>query len=464
MLSRVEQRFDRLQAAADEGQESLRQQQPRPGPDQVLGQLRKPPVNRRPFAVQEEDRVVMLLDQPGGPGHLPGGHRVPDRVIGQPALGVPGGRVTVQSGNPAGLFGLQAGAEEVGEQVVVAPPAAHLIQRHHEQPGPFDLLQQRLAAGPAGDRVAQLPRQPLQHRRLKQERAHLLTLVLEHLLGQVVQDVAVAAGERGDEPADVVLPAQRQGRQLQPGRPALGPRGQRRGGRVRQRRTGPRCAGRRRDLGQQRRRLPGREAQFRSAQLGQLPASPQPRQRQRRVAAAGQRQVQPGRPVLKQEPERGVHQLRADQVVVIQDQQQRLIRVRPGGDLVDQGRHQRFERRWRRRPEQRAHPLADPRPHPVQRGHRMPPEPGRGVVTGIQREPGHRLPAAPDPLGQQDSLAVPGRRADQDKSSSPALLQPLRQPRARHQIRPHPRHVQLGGQQDIALRRGSLRCGRLSHR
>ena len=302
--SRVEQRFHRLQAAADEGQESLRQQQPGPGPDQVLGQRRQPPVDRRPFAVHAEDRVVVLLDQPGGPGHLPGGDRVPDRVIGQPALRIPGGRVAVQSGNPAGLFLLQAGAEQVGEQVVVAPPAAHLIQRHHEQPGPFGLLQQRLAARPAGDRVAQLPRQPLQHRGLQQELAHLLTLALEHLLGQVVQDIAVAAGERGDEAVDVGLPAQRQASQLQPGRPALGPRGQRRGGRVRQRRTGPRPAGRRRDLLQQRRRLPGREPQVRGAQLGQLPAGPQPRQGQRRVAAAGQRQVQPRRPVLEQEPER----------------------------------------------------------------------------------------------------------------------------------------------------------------
>ena len=208
--------------------------------------------------------------------------------------------------------------------------------------------------------------------------------------------------------------------------------------------------------GQQRRRLPRCEPQFRGAQLGQLPAGPQPRQGQRRVAAAGQRQVQPRRPVLEQEPERLVHRLRADHVIVIQDQQQRLICIRLAGYLVDQGRHQRLERRRRGRPEQRAHPLADPRPHPVQRGHRMPPEPGRVVVASIQRQPGHWMPAAPDPLGQQDGLAVPGRRADQDQSASPALVEPLRQPRARHQIRPQPRHVQLGGQQDIALRR----CGR----
>jgi hypothetical protein len=52
---------------------------------------------------------------------------------------------------------LQAGAEQVGEQVVVAPPAAHLVQRDQEEPGPFGLIKQRLTARPAGDRIAQRP-------------------------------------------------------------------------------------------------------------------------------------------------------------------------------------------------------------------------------------------------------------------------------------------------------------------
>ena len=78
----------------------------------------------------------MLLDQPCGPGHVGRGRRVPYRVIGQLVLLVPGGRVTVQLRQPGRLFLLQAGTEQVGEQVVVAPPAAHLIQRHQEQAGP----------------------------------------------------------------------------------------------------------------------------------------------------------------------------------------------------------------------------------------------------------------------------------------------------------------------------------------
>ena len=80
---------------------------------------------------------------------------MPDRVLGQAVLFVPGGRVAVRLRHLAGLFDLQAGAEQVGEQVVVAPPAADLIQRHQEQPGPLHLVQQRLAPGAAGDRVTQ---------------------------------------------------------------------------------------------------------------------------------------------------------------------------------------------------------------------------------------------------------------------------------------------------------------------
>ena len=208
---------------------------------------------------------------------------MPYRVVGQPVLLAPGGGVAVQARHPVGLLLLQAGAEQVGEQVVVAPPAAHLIQRHEEQAGPLHLLQQCLAPGAAGDRVAQVAAEALQHGGLQQEGAHLAALLLEYLLGQEVQDEAVAAGKRRHEPLGIELAAQRQRGQLQPGGPALGPPRQRRHRRIGQ---GPAGPGRR--LPQQRGRLGGGEPQLGGAQLGQLPAGAQPGQRQRRVTAAGQ--------------------------------------------------------------------------------------------------------------------------------------------------------------------------------
>ena len=121
--------------------------------------------------------------------------------------------------------------------------------------------------------------------------------------------------------------------------------------------------------------------------------------------------------MLKQERERLVHLLRADHVIVIEDQQG-LIR----GQSVDQGRDQALERRRRGRPEQRGDPFGDPRACAVKRGHRMAPEPGRVVVPHIQRQPRGRVLAAPGPVSQQDGLTVPGRRADQDEPACQALI------------------------------------------
>ena len=263
----------------------------------------------------------------------------------------------------------------------------------------------------------------------------------------------MAAGERGREPGGIGLPAQRQGRQLQPGRPALGPRDQRRHRRFRQGHPGYG-----RLPPQQRRRLVRGEPQLRGAQLDQLPAAPQPGQRQRRVAAAGQHQVQSRRPVLEQEPERGVHSLGVNQVIVIEHQQS-LARIRLDGQFVDQRGHQTLVRRRRGRPEQRPHPVGEAPSHLVQRGHTMAPESRRVVVAGVQRQPCHRRLASPSPVGQQDRLAISCRGADQHQPALQALVEAFRQPRARYQVRARPGHMQLGGQQDISLG-GHLRWGR----
>jgi hypothetical protein len=121
--------------------------------------------------------------------------------------------------------------------------------------------------------------------------------------------------------------------------------------------------------------------------------------------------------MLQQEPKRRVHCLGVDQVVVVQDQQH-LARL--GGELVDQGRDQPLKRRRGGRAEQRGDLLGDPRARPVQRGDHMPPEPRRVVVAAVQRQPGHRPPAAAGPVGQQAGLAEPRRRAHQQQPPAPA--------------------------------------------
>jgi hypothetical protein len=192
---------------AEESQARLGQQQPRLRVGQPGGQRRKPPLQGRALAAQEK-RIGVPLNQPRRPGRVRGSQGVAHRVVGEAMLLTPGGRGPVKARNPAGPLLLQAGAEQVGEQVVVAPPAAHLIQRHQEQAGPLHPLQHRLAVGPAGDRITQPAGQAFQHRGFQQEGAQLLLLAVQHLLGQVVQDIAVAAAERRHEPGGIRLPRQ----------------------------------------------------------------------------------------------------------------------------------------------------------------------------------------------------------------------------------------------------------------
>ncbi len=239
-LGVVEQGLECLGLEPLGGGVRLGQAQARAGAYRLRGQRRKPAAQGRALAAAEQ-LLHVPLHQPRGPGGVPGRQRVPHRVIGQVMLLAPGGRGPVQRLHPAGLLSPQPGAQQIGEQVVVAPPAAYLIQRHQKQARPLDVGQHRLAAGPSGDRITQLARQPLQHGGLQEERAHLPGLAVQDLIGQVVQHEAVAAAERRREPGRIGVPPQRQPGQLQPRRPPLGAghqRLRRHGRQVRPRRFG----------------------------------------------------------------------------------------------------------------------------------------------------------------------------------------------------------------------------------
>ena len=60
----------------------------------------------------------------------------------------------MQRRNPFGLFLLQPYAQEIGEQMVIAPPAAYLVQGYQEQVGALGCLQHLLAVGSPGECIA----------------------------------------------------------------------------------------------------------------------------------------------------------------------------------------------------------------------------------------------------------------------------------------------------------------------
>jgi hypothetical protein len=97
----------------------------------------------------------VALDQPRGLLGIAGGQCVPHRVLDQPVLLEPRGGGLVQAGDLVGMSLHEARLQQVGEQVVVAPPAPDVVEREQEEVGPLDLLQQRLTVHAAGDRVAQ---------------------------------------------------------------------------------------------------------------------------------------------------------------------------------------------------------------------------------------------------------------------------------------------------------------------
>jgi hypothetical protein len=101
-------------------------------------------------------------------------------------------------------------------------------------------------------------------------------LAVQHLLGEVVEDVSVAAREVGDESGDVVVSAQRETGQLQAGGPALRAFPERRDDVVRQLAADRRA--------QQFGGFVRGEAQVPGTELAELTPSPQPRQRRLRLA------------------------------------------------------------------------------------------------------------------------------------------------------------------------------------
>jgi hypothetical protein len=83
-----------------------------------------------------------------------------------------------------------------------------------------------------------------------------------------------------------------------------------------------------------------------------------------------------------------------DQVVVVQDQHDPPLG--PLDQLVDQHGQDRLQRRLAAL-EQGIDLLTDPGSQLVQGGGDVAPEPRRVTVATVQRQPGHPLPAAPDP-------------------------------------------------------------------
>ena len=113
--------------------------------------------------------------------------------------GEPRRRAPVQPRWLIGKLRAQLGAQQLGEQRVIAMPRAVLVEGRRERAALLQPRQHRVAFGALGERVGQLRAERVDDRRPQQEVAHLRRLSREHLADQVVADRGVGAGEVLDE-------------------------------------------------------------------------------------------------------------------------------------------------------------------------------------------------------------------------------------------------------------------------
>ena len=314
-------------------------------------------------------------------------------------------------------FRIELVAQGIPEQPVAPVPVLAPVEGDDEQIRPAQIVEDRGRPGALQHRVAQRPGQPLQHGRPHQQITVRSRQTLEHLGGEVVQDVPVVAPDGVEGRRRRRRSAQGDRGELQPGRPALGPLAQPVHRRVVQL-DGP-------DGSHERSCLADREAQVLRPDLGQLAAGSQPGQRKRRVGAAGHDQAHRGRQVGQQELHTLVHPRVGQQVEVVEDEHDGV-----GGrlQLVEQQRHRDVDGVDPGCTQRRHRPGAQPvRP---QRGHHVGPEPDRLVVGLVQRHPGNPtvLARVVRPLGQQRRLAPAGRGGDGGQPGRGVVQEEIVQP------------------------------------
>ena len=138
----------------------------------------------------------------------------------------PGHRTTVERRHHLGLASLELVPEELAEEVVVAVPLAPAVERHHEAVCALERLERVRRPRRLEHGVAETAAHALQDRGVLEELRFGFRQPREELEAEVLGDEPVAAGKvlgthRACRPG-----LHRQRREVEAGRPALGPLGQ----------------------------------------------------------------------------------------------------------------------------------------------------------------------------------------------------------------------------------------------
>ncbi len=368
-----------------------------------------------------------------------GSDGVPNGLWSELSLVVPRRHAAVQGRCSGGVPLRELHPEQIGEQVVVSPPAPIVVQCDQEESRPLSVLEDLLAVGADRHCVAQIRRQVIEDRRLEQEFVDVGRLAIEDLFDEEVQDEAMAPREGCHERGRVRVARQRQPCELQADRPPLGSLDEHVQLARRNARGHP---------AEQVGCFVPREPQISLAKLDEFAACPSSGQREGRVGPAEQHEPKRRGCMVEQQGDRGVNLARLDCVVVVDDQHdgigcvhQRVVDAgdqlgrRRGRVLCEVGVHHGDER-------------FDIGDCIVECGRHMAPEPDLISVRGIGGHPGDADAPGGTPRGDERALAEPGRRAHDGDGSGECPVEPVEQTRPRHEVIRGLRHVELRRQHE----------------
>jgi hypothetical protein len=161
-------------------------------------------------------------DQPPGALALTGGDRVLDSAVEVVVRRVPLARALVQDPLEPGAAAAQLRLEHLLQQRVVTVLVVATVEGHEQHVRPRHAPQRLRRALALEDRVAQRAEEAIEEGGPGEEVALGFGEPGEEGIADVVGDETVVAVEIVDRHFDVVRGAQREGREVQPGRPALG--------------------------------------------------------------------------------------------------------------------------------------------------------------------------------------------------------------------------------------------------
>ena len=313
-----------------------------------------------------------------------------------------------QDRDQPGFPALQLGQQHVAEQVVVAIPLPLPVQRHQQQVRLGQIGQGGTRSGQVEHGLAERAGQPLQYRGPGQELPLPPGDPLQELRLHVLGHQPVPPAKRHHRTRQRAALAQVQGRQVQPGRPPFGPPVQ----------LGHVVLAEHHLSGaQQLFCLTAGQRQVTGTDLQNPALGPQSRDPQGRLVPPGERQPRPSGHVIGQHRQRGPALPVAQQVHIIDDQDERRGHAR---ERRSQAWHHRAGHRARRRGQRVEHPIAD-RLHRIEGLGHVAEQDLRVVVRLVDRHPREGLAVVLRPLRQQGGLPVT-RRGDHrhDRAGNPA--------------------------------------------